>query len=317
MGESREQVDDVDDLIAHAAGGDFARPADDERRAKRGLHGGEIGATPRTTVALPGMSGLRAVVAGEDDDRVVFDAGLFDRVEDLAGAIVHLGEAIGPIAVAGLARELGIRQGRHVNQRERDVGEKRLARARVFLDELDGARGDFLFHGPPVIEVEFGDLAGLFTLARFIDGLGGNQVRVPALLRADRRPDGMGVVQRRPKNFAVGARDAVPLVEAAIGGKACFGAAEVPLAPDPGGVALRREELRQRNLPEPSILPERRLSEPGGFRSEWENGRSSARNARECTGPRRRQSGSYRVRARIWLASPTVSADNPVVPPSE
>ncbi len=78
--------------------------------------------------ALPGIGRLRAVVAGENDQRVVFDAGFLDGVEDLAGAVVHLGEAIGPIAVAGFAGELRIGQRRHVNQRERNVGIERLAR---------------------------------------------------------------------------------------------------------------------------------------------------------------------------------------------
>src|SRR5713226_5075785 len=59
----------------------------------------------------------------------------------------------------------------------------------------------------------------------------------------------MGVVQRRPKDFAVRARYAVPLVEASIRGETRFSAAEVPLAPNPGGIALCRQELRQRNLP--------------------------------------------------------------------
>ena len=73
------------------------------------------------------------------DQRVVFDAGFLDGVEDLAGAVVHLGQAIGPIAVAGLAGELRIGQRRHVNQRERNVGIERLGRRRVALDELHGA----------------------------------------------------------------------------------------------------------------------------------------------------------------------------------
>ena len=60
----------------------------------------------------------------------------------------------------------------------------------------------------------------------------------------------MGVVQRRPQDLIVSARDTVPLIEAAIIGKSSFGAAEMPLAHNSGGVALRRQELRQGNLPE-------------------------------------------------------------------
>ena len=59
----------------------------------------------------------------------------------------------------------------------------------------------------------------------------------------------MGVIKRRPKDFAVRARYAVPLVEASIRGETRFGAAKVPLAPNPGGIPLCRQELRQRHLP--------------------------------------------------------------------
>src|SRR5215831_18919448 len=52
-------------------------------------------------------------------------------------SILHLSEAVGPIAIPGLARELRVRQRRHVNQRERDVGEKRLPR--TLLDKFNGA----------------------------------------------------------------------------------------------------------------------------------------------------------------------------------
>ena len=80
-------------------------------------------------VALPGVGRLRAVVAGEDNERVVFDAGFLDRIQDLSGAVVHFGQAISPIAIACFASELRIWQRRHVNQRERNVGKKRLASA--------------------------------------------------------------------------------------------------------------------------------------------------------------------------------------------
>jgi hypothetical protein len=49
---------------------------------------------------------LRAVVAGEYDERIVLDARLLDGIKDLPGAVIHFGQAIGPIAVAGSAREL-------------------------------------------------------------------------------------------------------------------------------------------------------------------------------------------------------------------
>src|SRR6266513_5170527 len=87
----------------------------------------EIRAPPRSAVALPRVGRLWAIVAGEDDQRVVFDAGCLDGIEDLSGAEVHLGQAIGPITVAGFAGELQIWQRRHVHQRERNVGIERPA----------------------------------------------------------------------------------------------------------------------------------------------------------------------------------------------
>ena len=117
-GERREEIHDVNDLIADAARGNLAGPTDGEWRPQRGLHGSEVCTSPRAAVAFPRVSGLWTVVAGEDDDGIVFDAGFFDRIEDLARTIVHLGKAVGPIAVAGSAGELGIRQCGHVKERE-------------------------------------------------------------------------------------------------------------------------------------------------------------------------------------------------------
>ena len=72
VGKRREEIGDVNDLIIHSTHGYFAWPANDEWRAKRGFHGSEIRATPRTTVALPRVRRLRAVVARENQDRVFF-----------------------------------------------------------------------------------------------------------------------------------------------------------------------------------------------------------------------------------------------------
>src|SRR5262249_23090432 len=107
-------IGDVDNLIAHPGGRDLVRPTDDAWRAQRGFHGSEIRATPWTTVALPGVCPLRPVVAGENDNRIVFNSRVFDRVEDLASRIIHFGQAVGPGAIPRLAVELRIRQGRLV-----------------------------------------------------------------------------------------------------------------------------------------------------------------------------------------------------------
>ena len=78
---------------------------------------------------------------------------------------------------------------------------------------------------------------------------GWNDLRVPALLLPTDGPHAVRLVQRRPHRLVVGARDAVPLVEALMGGEALLGAAEMPLAPHARGVALRRQQLRDGDLP--------------------------------------------------------------------
>jgi hypothetical protein len=37
------------------------------------------------------MGRLRAIIAGKDDQGVVFDAGFLDGIEDLSGAVIHFG----------------------------------------------------------------------------------------------------------------------------------------------------------------------------------------------------------------------------------
>src|SRR5262249_60393347 len=64
------------------------------------------------------------------------------------------------------------------------------------------------------------------------------------------RPHAVHLVQRWPHGFVVGAWDAVPLIESLMRGESLFGAAEMPLAPHASSVALRRQQLRDSNLPE-------------------------------------------------------------------
>ena len=66
---------------------------------------------------------------------------LLDGVEDLADVGVHLRQRVGEVAVAGLAREVGVRQRREVHQREGDVGVERLAGLDAALHEVDGRGG--------------------------------------------------------------------------------------------------------------------------------------------------------------------------------
>jgi hypothetical protein len=118
VGKSCIEVYDVNDLVADASSRHLARPSDNERGAYPAFHRREIGARPGPVGSLSRVSSLTAIVAGEDDQRVLFDACGFDGVEYLASAMVHLSEAICPIAVAGFAGELGIGHHRDVDQGE-------------------------------------------------------------------------------------------------------------------------------------------------------------------------------------------------------
>jgi len=163
--------------------------------------------------------------------------------------MVHLGQAIGPIAVTCFAGELPIRQRGNVKQRERNVSKERCSRVRASIDEFNGAGSDLGVHASPTLDVQLCDLPGFLALARFVDGLGVNEVRVPALFRADRRPHVIRLVRRWPHGLGIAAWDAVPLVEALLRGDSLFRAAEMPLPPRARCIALRRQQLCDGDLP--------------------------------------------------------------------
>ena len=69
--QSGEQIGHMHDLIALAACLHLARPAHDERHTQAAFHRGVVGARPRASSAAPRAAKLGAVVAGEDEERVV------------------------------------------------------------------------------------------------------------------------------------------------------------------------------------------------------------------------------------------------------
>jgi hypothetical protein len=88
--------------------------------------------------------GVRAIVAGEDHDGVVAHAQFIDRVEQAADIGIHFGQAICKVPVAGASCESGIRQRRHMDERERDIGVERPARLDRALHEVDCSPDDLL-----------------------------------------------------------------------------------------------------------------------------------------------------------------------------
>src|SRR5262249_59612143 len=100
------------------------------------------------------------------------------------------------------------------------------------------------------IDVQFRNLPCFLTLVRFIDVFGRNDAGGPALTVAQRRPDAVCFVRRRPHGFVVGAWDAIPLVESLVRGKSRLGTSEMPLTPYTGRIASRGQQLRDRHLPQ-------------------------------------------------------------------
>ena len=93
----RHDVGEADGLITHAAGGDFSRPAHDERHAVAALPlvALHTAPRPRAVVAVVGAHaddarGLRAVVAGKHDDGVVREPETLERLHQFADDVVEL-----------------------------------------------------------------------------------------------------------------------------------------------------------------------------------------------------------------------------------
>jgi serine/threonine protein kinase len=122
---------------------------------------------PPAGPAAPRQQLLRPVVARKDDDGVVGNSQVADRVEDLAGAMVEFGEAVREVAGAGSAVEIGMRQGGVVHLREWHVSEERLTFLHVAVHEVDAPPRDSRVDPPPGLEVVDFDLPRLTSLLTF------------------------------------------------------------------------------------------------------------------------------------------------------
>jgi hypothetical protein len=109
---------DVDDLVTDPSGGDVSGPANQTRRPQRAFHASEIGPVPVSGGPSPGQRVLGAVVAGEDDDRVVGDVEFVEQVEQGAEIGVHFQQAVGPVAGSAFAFEFVARHGRQMRSIE-------------------------------------------------------------------------------------------------------------------------------------------------------------------------------------------------------
>ncbi|MDT4846944.1 hypothetical protein FQZ97_809890 [compost metagenome] len=225
----------MDDFVGHLARLHPAGPPDDEGDAQAAFHGGVVGAAPGASGAAVGFAELGAVVAAENEDRVVAQAQFVHGAGYLPDAVVHFHHRIGEIPGAGAPREVGVRQGGEMQMHQRQVEKKWAARLGVLAHEADGAVHEFGVDAAAGVQVVELDVLG--RLAR------------PALhdvrevghrgIEADRRCE---------LAFVGGAGDAVPLVEAPVGRVAPGDVAQVPFAIVRRGIALGRQLLRQGDL---------------------------------------------------------------------
>jgi hypothetical protein len=96
-GEGGEQVDGGGDAVAGFASADLAGPAHDGGDAPTAFPSGHFGSTKRTwaaAVVADLFVSPRAVVAGENDKRVVIDAEFFQLGEDVADGGVEFFDGV-------------------------------------------------------------------------------------------------------------------------------------------------------------------------------------------------------------------------------
>ncbi len=236
VGERRERVYLMHNLVADPTRRDLARPTDDKGNTQRTFHVGEVIAAPRTGKSLPGRSRIGTVVAGEHDNRVVADAKLVNRVENLAHVGVHLGKSVREVAVAGLSGELLVRQRGEVDERERHVGVEGFAGIHAAFHEVDRPTCNLSIDQATLLEVVDDNLTALFALAAFHDMHEGDARRLRTWLRWKHR-------------LVCGARNAVPFVKTLVVRQSPLFAAEVPFAEVGGGIADTEQHFGDRHLP--------------------------------------------------------------------
>jgi len=131
--ERRQHVGEADDLVAHRARGDSAGPANDERLPETAFPLGVLAAAQRTVDRQARTHGRRcglvarirhaAVVAGENDQRIVGQLELVELFDDLPHAPVQFLDEIAVLAV-GAAGKSRIRRDGLVHGDRRIVHEE-------------------------------------------------------------------------------------------------------------------------------------------------------------------------------------------------
>jgi hypothetical protein len=223
MGDGGQHVDGHHHGVGGGASGNLGGPFHEARDAGAALPAGAFalaqrpGAASVLAVAEPG-----AVVGGEDDPGVVFEAVLFERVHNLADGPVHLHHDIGEESFAGLALVLVAHKQGHMHHAVREVEKEGLVL--VFLDELHAACG-----------VVGGEMCLIFGGDLFIDDavvFDHGELRISAFLRL-----------RVVRPHVVRVRDAVVFIETVLHRQKLGQGTEMPFADGGGGVAFLLHEL--------------------------------------------------------------------------
>ena len=119
-----KQVGDMHDVVAHASFVNVARPFNNQRHAQSAFHGGVVSARPRASGAAPWTSKLRTVVAGKNEQGVVFNAKGLDSIHQLPNAIVHLHHGICKFANATFSSKVGVCKSWEMQMREGHIQKK-------------------------------------------------------------------------------------------------------------------------------------------------------------------------------------------------
>ena len=184
-----------------------------------------IGAAPGAGRAAPRAAKFRAIVAGKNKYRVIAQSIFFNKIRYLANSRIHLQHRVGEIACAGLACELVVRQRRVMQLRQWHIRKKGLLRSNLALHEIDAALNQ--------LRIDFS------TEFKIVDRDVCRSLAVPRLHHIRHRHY-RGVKPRRAGKHALvgGARNAEPLIEAAIRRVTSRPVTEMPLAMNCRGVAL-------------------------------------------------------------------------------
>src|SRR5262245_8345069 len=137
----REPIERGDDLVGYLAGLDMARPADRYRHAESAFPVAVLFVAERRHAAIGPRVHMRPVVRGIEDGRVVGDAEIVERLQELSDIAVMLEHAVEIFADAALPEHLRPYVGVEMHPGRVHPCKERLAGLDLPLHEVDGGRG--------------------------------------------------------------------------------------------------------------------------------------------------------------------------------